>query len=186
MKSCYSPIVETAAKRAMHYEAQYHFCSQGSLAALMTAFNVYNPDVLRSSTAFAGGCVRRGNVCGALAGALMFLGLLTGRDDLEMRDQANRGMKYMDTLFKKFEEKYGTVICREIHQKLYGKIFNLTDPAQRDELHELMPRLEVSCLNVCGDAARFAAEITVDILEAGCPLATSLVGSIGDMKKSIF
>ncbi len=174
MDEYYNEIIEAVAEMANHNEAEYHLCSQGTLAALMTGFGIHNPDVLRSSTAFAGGCVRRGNICGGLAGALMFLGLLVGRDDLEMKDQAFRGMGYMDKLFNKFEEKYGTVICKEIHEKLYGRVFDLTDEKQRDELHDIMVDAEEGCPDVCGEAARFAAEIAIEILEAGHPFANSI------------
>ncbi|MBN1333579.1 MAG: C_GCAxxG_C_C family protein [Synergistales bacterium] len=175
MDDYYREIIEAASEMATHNEAEYHLCSQGTLAALMQAFGIHNPDVLRSSTAFAGGCVRRGDICGALAGALMFIGLLAGRDDLEMKDQAMRGMDYMDKVYKLFEEKYGTVICREIHQKLYGRIFDLTDEAQRDELHEIMVDAEEGCPDVCGVAARFAAQVAIEILETGHPFANSMV-----------
>lgn len=175
MDEYYGEIIEAAAEMAKDNEAEYHLCSQGTLAALMSAFGIHNPDVLRSSTAFAGGCVRRGNICGALSGALMFLGLLAGRDDLEIKDQAIRGMGYMDDLFRKFEERYGSVICKDIQQKLYGRVFDLTNEDERDELHEIMVGADEGCPDVCGEAARFAAEVAITILEAGHPFANSIV-----------
>ncbi|MFP4482977.1 MAG: C-GCAxxG-C-C family protein [Thermovirgaceae bacterium] len=175
MDEYFSEITDAAAEMAKDNEAEYHLCSQGTLAALMNAFGIHNPDVLRSSTAFAGGCVRRGNICGALSGALMFLGLLAGRDDLEMKDQAIRGMGYMEDLFRKFEERYGSVICRDIQQKLYGRVFDLTNEEERDELHEIMMDAEEGCPDVCKTAARFAAEVAIEILEAGHPFANSIV-----------
>lgn len=174
MDDYYQEIIDAAVEMANHNESEYHLCSQGTLAALMIAFGIHNPDVLRSSTAFAGGCVRRGNICGALSGALMFLGLLAGRDDLEMQEQAIRGMGYMDDLFRKFEEKYGTALCRDIQKKLYDRSFDLTDEKERDELHEIMVDAEEGCPDVCGEAARFAAEVAVRILEEGHPFANSI------------
>jgi C_GCAxxG_C_C family probable redox protein len=175
MDEYFREIIDAAAEMAKNNEAEYHLCSQGTLAALMNTFGIHNPDVLRSSTAFAGGCVRRGNICGALSGALMFIGLLAGRDDLEMKDQAIRGMEYMDDLFKTFENRYGSVLCKDIQQKLYGRVFDLTKEQDRDELHEVMVDSEEGCPDVCGEAARFAAEVAINILEAGHPFANSIV-----------
>jgi len=175
MDKYFSEIINAAAEMARFNEAEYHLCSQGTLAALMDAFGIHNPDVLRSSTAFAGGCVRRGNVCGALSGALMFIGLLAGRDDLEMKDQAVRGMGYMDELYTKFEERYGSVLCKEIQQKLYGRTFDLTKLEERDTLHEIMVKAAEGCPDVCGEAAKFAAETAIKILDAGHPFANSIV-----------
>ncbi|HKL67462.1 MAG TPA: C-GCAxxG-C-C family protein [Bacteroidales bacterium] len=176
MDEYYQEIVEAAAHMATYNEENYHFCSQATLSALMQAFGMHDPDVLRSSTAFAGGVARHGNVCGAVSGCLMFLGLLAGRDDLEMKDQATRGMEYFSRFYDRFEERYGTTICREILNKLFGKEFDLTSEDQRDELHKIMVEVPEGCHNVCGEAARIAAEVAVEILEAGHPFANSIVG----------
>ncbi len=95
--------VEKAAQMASRYEMEFFGCSQTTLAALMEVFGVFEPAVLRAATALSGGVARRGNVCGALSGGLLMIGLLTGRDDLEMAAQYQRGMQFADKLCKKFE-----------------------------------------------------------------------------------
>lgn len=168
-------ITKAAAEAACQNEAKYHLCSQGTLAALMQAFGIHNPDVLRSSTAFAGGGVRRGHMCGALSGALMFIGLLAGRDDLEMRDQAVRGLGYCDKVYREFEERFKTVLCRNLQKDLYGREYDLTQLQEREEMHALMTEMDFACPHVCGEAARMACAAAFEILEAGHPLANSLV-----------
>jgi len=105
----------------------------------------------------------------------MFIGLLAGRDDLEMKDQAIRGMDYMNELYTKFEERYGFVLCKDIQQKLYGRTFDLTKLEERDTLHEIMVKATEGCPDVCGEAAKFAAEKAIKILDAGHPFANSIV-----------
>lgn len=175
MKDSYEAILVRVAEEACRNESQYHLCSQGTLAALMQAFGIHNPDVLRSSTAFAGGGVRRGHMCGALSGALMFIGLLAGRDDLEMRDQATRGLGYCDKVYREFEERFGTVLCSNIQKDLYGREYELTRQEERDEMHALMGKMDFACPQVCGEAARMAALVAFGILEAGHPFANSVV-----------
>jgi len=168
-------ILKRVAEEACLNEKRYHLCSQGTLAALMRSFGIHNPDLLRASTAFAGGGVRRGHMCGALSGALLFIGLLAGRDDLEMREQAVRGLGYCDKVYRSFEEKFGTVLCRQIQKTLYGREYELTRQEERDEMHALMERMEFACPQVCGEAARMAALTVFEILEAGHPVANSLI-----------
>lgn len=167
--------VEKAAQIACRYEMEFFGCSQTSLAALMEAFGVFEPAVLRAATAFSGGVVRRGNVCGSLSGGLLMIGLLTGRDDLEMGGQYQRGMQFADKLCKKFEETYGTIVCKEIQKIKFGRSFNLQEEEERKTLHEAMKSNPDGCQAVVRDATRWTAEIVEEILENGPPLARVLI-----------
>ena len=63
--------------------------------------------------AFFGGGMRCGEVCGAVSGALMALGLKYG-------DENNRQCGKSQEFLRDFKEKYHTLLCREIleeHQK---------------------------------------------------------------------
>ena len=170
----YQQTVEKAAQLAYNYENKYYACSQTVLAALMEAFGLTDLNVLRSATTFAGGVARRGTACGSLAGGLIMIGYLTGRDDLEMIDQYQRGMKYADRLCLKFEEHYQTVVCREIQKIKFGKAFDLRKVEQREALHAIMQTNPDGCQAVARDAARWAAEIMIEIFQEGPPLARML------------
>lgn len=63
-----------------------------------------------------------GRLCGVVSGALMCLGILIGRDSAE--EKVGSVYKASSQLAKKFEEKFGTLACRE----LTG--FDLSDPVQ--------------------------------------------------------
>jgi C_GCAxxG_C_C family probable redox protein len=175
-KRGYEKMIEKAAELGRKYEAQYFGCSQGALAAVMEAFGLGGPDLLRASNPFAGGVVRRGNVCGALSGGLMMIGYLTGRDDLQMPDQYQRGMGYADRLCRMFEGKYGSLICREIQQKKFGRTFDLQKEEDREALHEILEKDPDACQAVTADAARMTAELVAEILREGPPFARMLAG----------
>ena len=170
----YQQAVEKAAQLAYSYESKYYACSQTVLAALMEAFGMTDLNVLRGATTFAGGVARRGTACGSLAGGLIMIGYLTGRDDLEMIDQYQRGMKYADQLCIKFEENYQTVVCREIQKIKFGKSFDLRKVEEREELHAIMQANPDGCQAVARDAARWTAEIMIKIFREGPPLARML------------
>jgi C_GCAxxG_C_C family probable redox protein len=171
----YRQAVEKAAHLAYSYESKYYACSQTVLAALMEAFGIADLNVLRAATNFAGGVGRRGTACGSLSGGLIMLGYLTGRDDLEMIDQYQRGMKFADNLCIKFEQNYGTVICKEIQKSKFGRSFDLLKLEEREKLHAAMQDNPEGCQAVARDAARWTAEIMVEIFQQGPPLARMLV-----------
>ena len=170
----YQPMIERAAELGSRYEVEYFGCSQSTLAAVIEAFGIGGRNILRASTAFAGGVVRRGNVCGALSGGLIMIGYLAGRDDLQMADQYQRGMGYADKLCQRFEDAYGSVVCREIQQRKYGRTFDLRRDEDREALHAIMAKDPEACQGVTRDAARWTGEIVAEILQEGPPMARML------------
>jgi C_GCAxxG_C_C family probable redox protein len=170
----YQEVIEKAARLGYEYEEKFFGCSQSVVAGLIEAFGIGRPDILRVSTAFAGGVVRRGILCGALSGGLIVISFLTGRDDLEFFEQYQRGMKFAEKFYNKFEEKFGTINCKEIQKIKFGKIFNLQRPEERETLHQLMKSNPDGCQAVTGEGARLAAEVIVEILKQGPPLARIL------------
>ena len=57
--------------------------------------------------AFFGGGMRRGQVCGALTGALMALGM-------EYGDENNRKSTKSIEMMKAFQQEFGSVLCKEL------------------------------------------------------------------------
>jgi C_GCAxxG_C_C family probable redox protein len=167
-------IVKKAAKLAYDYELKYFGCSQTTLAGLIEAFGIGGPDLLRASTCLAGGIARRGHVCGALTGGLMMIGYLTGRDDLQMFDQYQRGMDFANRLYARFAQELGTVSCSGIQKIKFGKSFDLQDPEQREALHKRMAEVEDGCQSVTSAGARLAAQTIIEIIEEGLPLPRML------------
>jgi C_GCAxxG_C_C family probable redox protein len=64
--------------------------------------------MMQVSSAFSGGIVRTGNVCGAVTGALMVLGLKYGSPDSTKVNEVAK--KFLD----EFELLHSTVICRDL------------------------------------------------------------------------
>ncbi|UCF92851.1 MAG: C_GCAxxG_C_C family protein [Desulfobacterales bacterium] len=170
----YQRAIEKAAQLAYQYEMKYFGCSQTVLAALMESFGIGGPDILRAASTFAGGVARRGTACGSLAGGLIMIGFLAGRDDLEMSGQYQRGMHFADKLCQRFEEVYGTVVYRDIQKIKFGRSFDLLQEDEREKLHAAMTANPDGCQAVAGDAAQWAAQIVAEILQQGPPLARML------------
>ncbi|MFW9956223.1 MAG: C-GCAxxG-C-C family protein [Candidatus Thorarchaeota archaeon] len=64
---------------------------------------------MKISSAFSGGINRTGNVCGAINGALMALGLRYGGTPMEQK-VTDAAMKLID----EFKALHGSIICREL------------------------------------------------------------------------
>ena len=89
-------------------------CSQAIFAAYGEQLGVGKVDYdtcLKIASAFGGGIAQTGNVCGALTGALMALGLKYGSG--EMKDQQNVN-NISVKLLNDFKSLNGSIICREL------------------------------------------------------------------------
>ena len=69
---------------------------------------------------------------------------------------------YSKKLYDKFVEEYGSPICKDVHQKLFGRTFNLMDKEDYAEF-EKMGAHDDKCPVVSGKTARWAAEIILDL-----------------------
>ncbi|MHA1481146.1 MAG: C-GCAxxG-C-C family protein [Candidatus Thorarchaeota archaeon] len=85
-------------------------CAQAIFSSYGEQLNLGKVDFdtcIKISSAFSGGIARSGNVCGAVTGALMTLGLKYGEDAQKVNDIA---VKFFDE-FKALNE---SIICREL------------------------------------------------------------------------
>ena len=101
---------EKAVRTAEGYAADGFLCSEAVLLALSESMGVESELIPRIATGFAAGVARTGNVCGALSGAVMGLGLRYGRDAPET-EPGRRPYWYSRRLAEAFEEAYGSVTC---------------------------------------------------------------------------
>ena len=165
----YSTFIKKAAQLAFEYEQKYFGCAQATVAGLIEAFGIGGADILRASTCLAAGIARRGNVCGALTGGLLIIGYISGRDDMEMFGQYQRGMDYGDILYEKFLQEFGTDNCSNIQEMTFGRKFDLQRPEEREELHKTMVDTQKGCQSVTSAGARMTGEVIIDIIRDGLP-----------------
>ncbi|MCC8197146.1 MAG: C-GCAxxG-C-C family protein [Tannerellaceae bacterium] len=89
-------------------------CSQVVLAYLSEKHNLTDQQTARKMSACFGGGMWGGNVCGAVTGAYMALGLKYGHSTpgaAQEKQQVIGKIVQFNTLF---EEKYGSTLCRKI------------------------------------------------------------------------
>jgi C_GCAxxG_C_C family probable redox protein len=143
--------------------SNWRFITTSVLAALQEKLNVGSREAFKAGSALAGGVARRGETCGALTGAIMAIGSLVGRERLEDIEQYQRAMEPATRVYTLFKEKIGHTLCWEIHKIRYGKVYRLFVPEEREAFHNMGGHSRKGCPEVCGIAARIAAEVILDI-----------------------
>ena len=103
----------THKEKAVNYFSQKLHCSQSVLAAFAKECGITEEEAFKLGSCFGSG-MRKGQVCGAVTGALMVLGLLYGQKsagDTEGRQVSN---KVNDLMMDRFKEKGGSYICNDL------------------------------------------------------------------------
>jgi C_GCAxxG_C_C family probable redox protein len=113
---------------------------------------IKNDLIPRIATPFAAGMARTGEVCGAVVGALMCIGIKHGRDDLTQSD--DEALRLGRRFLRAFQEEMGNLRCRD----LTG--FDLTTP----EGLEAISASDVP-VRVCLRAVGFTYETVLGLLQ---------------------
>jgi C_GCAxxG_C_C family probable redox protein len=124
---------------------------------------VGSEEVFKAGSALAGGVARTGETCGALTGAILGVCCLVGREKLEDRQQYGKAMEEAGRVVDLFRDRIGHTLCEKIHEIRYGKVYRLIDPQEREAFHHDGGHSRTGCPEVCGVAARVAAEVILDL-----------------------
>ena len=90
-------------------------CAQAIVVAFSDITGLEESFSAKMSSSFGGGMGRMREVCGAVSGMLMVLGLLYGYDDPGEKDiNKKEHYKVVQELAGKFREEVGSIVCREI------------------------------------------------------------------------
>ena len=145
---------------AQHNAEAGHNCCQSVFLAFCEEFGLDPVIGLKLSGGLGAGFSRRGEVCGAVSGAIMALGLQQGFYDPADPDSKAAFVKKTRAFMDAFEAKHGTIICRELLEGVVKDTSN--DPEKRtEEYYHKRP---------CREYVEIAAEIVDNyIAEKGLP-----------------
>ena len=160
-------ILAEVQKKAFEYEKNYYGCSQCVLLAVQDVFGLEGEETFKAATGFAGGIGFKGSVCGALTGGIIAIGLKYGRDvqAFLQHDPEKTRFKTFNLarkLWKKFEETYGSCICRDIQKRIFGKSYDLWDLKQYEEFEKDGGHGPNGCPTVVKNAAKWVAELLLE------------------------
>ena len=89
-------------------------CAQAVFLAFSDLTGIDRKLAGKLSSPFGGGMGRMREVCGAVSGMLMVLGVLYGYDEQDGDPKKKQLYKDVQALAGKFREECGSIICREI------------------------------------------------------------------------
>lgn len=96
-----------------HFANRYN-CAESVLLGLVQVMDLDSCNIPRIATGFGAGMGRYGEVCGAITGAIMALGLKFGRDVAE--DIESRELTYakIDQLMQAFQNEFKSIRCIDL------------------------------------------------------------------------
>ena len=100
-------------EKALNYFSQKLHCSQSVIAAFADECEITEEQALKLGSCFGGG-MRKGQVCGAVTGALMVLGLLFGQKKAADAEGRQSSDEVNDLMMDRFKEKCGSYICNDL------------------------------------------------------------------------
>ncbi len=96
--------------KALNYFNSGYNCAESVLLALSDYTGIHCECIPAIAAGFGGG-MKTGNVCGAVTGALMGIGLIHGGTDTNARNKVNT---LVTTFMEQFQKEHNTVVCREL------------------------------------------------------------------------
>ena len=118
--------MEKSLKAKSRFEQDFS-CSQSVFSTLAPEMGISEESALKIASAFGGGMMRHGEVCGAVTGALMALGLKYGATT---PDNEGKIREASQELMRRFKETNGSLRCKE----LLG--YHLIIPEEREKAKE--------------------------------------------------
>lgn len=142
----------TKSEKALDLFANNFNCSQAVLTAFAPDFGIDEELALRLGTSFGGGA-RNAEICGAVSGALLVLGLKYGHYIATDNEQKSRSYAIAVDYTNRFKEANGSIVCRDLLK------YDLTIPEEAACIKE-------KCLfaEICPKMINSAVEILEDVL----------------------
>jgi C_GCAxxG_C_C family probable redox protein len=128
-------------------------CSQAICTTYFQAFGIDRVTARKVSCGFGAGIARSSNICGAVSGAIMVIGLAYGMARSGDAAAKEKTYRAVNEFLKEFKRRNGEVNCTP----LIG--FNLSDPTQLE-----MAKERKVVMTKCPRFVKDAAEILDDIL----------------------
>lgn len=163
-------VIRKIEQSAYEYEWLYGGCGRSTLRALQEGLGIDDGETFRAATPFSGGA-HNNELCGALVGAIMAIGLVYASGEFEQGKVEDRPLGVKSPVYERageqanklcdrFREEFGGLNCRDVMQKLHGKVWNLQNPEERAEY--VQPRLHDKCGEVAQKTARLAAGVILE------------------------
>ncbi|MHB9098035.1 MAG: C-GCAxxG-C-C family protein [Syntrophales bacterium] len=128
-------------------------CSQAILSTYSGEFGLERKAALKAAAAFGAGMGRLGEVCGAVTGALVVIGLKHGHTEAKDKETKEKTYDRARDFAGRFRSRHGALCCRDLLGCDLTTAEGMAAARQKGLFTELCPRF-----------VRSAAEILEDVL----------------------
>jgi len=101
-------------KAATHAFCNGRSCAQAILTTYSDKYNIDVEQAMKLTTGLAGGMGRMASTCGTVTGSILVLGLDKSSGLVGDTASKEATMQAVQTFSQKFEEKHGTLVCKEL------------------------------------------------------------------------
>ena len=143
------------AQKAVEYFCNNFNCSQSVFATFATEYGIDEELALKLGTDFGGGA-RMGELCGAVSGALLVLGLRCGHCKCGDTETKQKSYAIASEYMHRFIEKQGSVVCRDLLEYDLSKPEEMEQARQKNLFHTICPQM-----------VKQAVEILDEMIEEG-------------------
>ena len=129
-------------------------CAQAVVGAFSDDVGLDFDTAMRLASSFGAGMGRLREVCGAVSGSFMILGLKVGYNSPDDKDGKIRHYKLIQDVAERVCEEKGSIICREILGKRADKKESHVPDDRTSEYYKTRP-----CLGMVEEMAKITEEI---------------------------
>jgi hypothetical protein len=166
-------LLEKAAELGADFERHSGSCSQCTAAALRELLG-FEDVVVRVATSSCGGQAGFSTgACGGVVGGTIVLDYYLGRSANKVSatqvipqgmEELSRAIGAAKLFCGKFIRHYGSILCPQVQIKIYGRSFNLQDPAEWEAFEKAGAHTDpTKCINVVANAARWTMETLIEM-----------------------
>ncbi len=105
-------MTDTVAQRSRELFDSGLYCAESIVLAMAESQGIQSPLLPKIATGFCGGVADTGGMCGALAGAIMGIGLVAGRTSPD--EPIDAAYRLSREVLSAFEKEFGSINCREL------------------------------------------------------------------------
>jgi len=118
-------------------------CAQSVLQAFAPGFGLDCDTALKLACGLGAGMARRGEICGAVTGGILVLGLKYGRGEHQDRSATEQTYARVQDLMQRFEQRHGSCQCRAL---LEGCDLRTPEGQRFFKEHDLLQKTCVRCV----------------------------------------
>ena len=124
-------------------------CSQAVFSTYGPLYGIDEQQALKIATGFGAGMARMEEVCGAVTGGILAIGLKHGRGEGQEKTVTDETYRKVRELMSRFESKHGSCICRVL---LDGCDLSTPDGQRQFKENDLMNKVCKGCVATAVEA----------------------------------